>query len=47
MGAKKLKAISVTGSGKVSLGDHLMEVAVLGGMMVVGVVVATRTFRWE
>jgi ABC-2 type transport system permease protein len=30
-----------------SLGDHLMEVAVLGGMMVVGVVVATRTFRWE
>ena len=29
------------------LGDHLMEVAVPGGMMVVGVVVATLTFRWE
>jgi ABC-2 type transport system permease protein len=26
---------------------HLMEVVVLGGMLIVGVVVATRTFRWE
>ena len=30
-----------------SLGNHLMEVAVVGGVMVVGVVVATRAFRWE
>ena len=28
-------------------GDHLTEVAVLVGMLVVGVVVSARTFRWE
>lgn len=28
-------------------GSHLTEVVVLGGMLIAGVVVATRTFRWE
>lgn len=28
-------------------GDHLLEVAVLAGVLVAGVVVAARTFRWE
>jgi ABC-2 type transport system permease protein len=29
------------------LGDHLLEISVLGGVLVVGVAVAARSFRWE
>ena len=30
-----------------SWGSHLLDVGVLAGMLVVGVVVSARTFRWE
>jgi ABC-2 type transport system permease protein len=29
------------------LSDHLLELSILGGMIVVGEVISTRTFRWE
>ncbi len=29
------------------LSDHLLEISVLGGVLVAGVIVAARTFRWE
>jgi hypothetical protein len=29
------------------LGEHLVEVAVLAGMLVVGTIIAAWTFRWE
>jgi len=30
-----------------SWGSHLLDVAVLAGMLVVGIIVSARTFRWE
>jgi len=30
-----------------SLSEHLVEIAVLGGVLVVGTIIATRAFRWE
>lgn len=30
-----------------SYGEHLIEVAVLGGILVAGTIIAARTFRWE
>jgi ABC-2 type transport system permease protein len=28
-------------------GDHLLDVGVLAGMLLVGVIVSVKTFRWE
>jgi len=30
-----------------SWGDHVLQVGVLAGMLIVGTVVSVKTFRWE